>query len=366
MASPARKFLLAGRGGLNLTHSEPRGTFLPRYGPAAPWMDAALTAFPPEALAAWCDGLGQPVFTGTSGRIFPRALKAAPLLRAWLRRLDTLGVQLRTRHRWLGWTDAGALRVATPDGEITVQPHATLLALGGASWPRMGSDGAWTTILAERGVPIAPLRASNYGVTIPWSPILLARHEGTPLKRIAISICGHTARGEAVITRFGLEGGAIYALSAPIRAALDAHGSATLHIDLRPDIDIAALSIRADAARGGRSLPNFLRQSANLPPVAIALIQEALHAGAPGRLSTLIKSLPLHVTAMQPIARAISSAGGIALDSLDDNLMIKSLRGVFAAGEMLDWEAPTGGYLLQGCFSTGVLAAAGIMRNFRS
>ena len=201
----------------------------------------------------------------------------------------------------------------------------------------------------------------------PWSPILLARHEGAPLKRIAITIGGHTVRGEAVITRAGLEGGAIYALSAPIRAALDAHGSATLHIDLRPDMDLAALSIRADAARGSRSLPNFLRQSANLPPVAIALIQEALHAGAPpARLSTLIKSLPLHVTALQPIARAISSAGGIALDAFDENLMIKSLPGTFAAGEMLDWEAPTGGYLLQACFSTGVLAAAGIMRCFPS
>jgi uncharacterized flavoprotein (TIGR03862 family) len=363
MASPARKFLLAGRGGLNITHSEPMETFRTRYGAAEAWLAPMLQAFPPEALRAWCEGLGQSVFTGSSGRLFPSAMKAAPLLRAWLRRLDGMGVRLVSRHRWLGWAPDGALRFVGPSGELLVRPAATLLALGGASWPRMGSDGGWVTILQAGGVAIAELRPSNCGVVVPWSDILVRRCEGEPLKRIAVTIAGRTVRGEAVLTRQGLEGGAIYALSAPIRAALDACGAATLHIDLRPDVDAALLSARVDTARGGRSLPNFLRQAANLPPVAIALVQEALHGGAVSvPLSTLIKALPVRVTAMQPIDRAISSAGGILRGELDDRLMLRRLPGVFAAGEMVDWEAPTGGYLLQACFSTGRHVAGGIER----
>ncbi len=361
MASPARKFLLAGRGGLNLTHSEPLATFRTRYGAAEPWLAPMLQAFPPEALAAWCEGLGQSVFTGSSGRVFPTAMKAAPLLRAWLRRLEGLGVRLLTRHRWLGWAPDGALRFASPQGESLIRPAATLLALGGASWPRMGSDGGWVPLLRASGVAVADLRPSNCGVVVPWSEILLRRHEGQPLKRIALTLAGRTVRGEAVLTRQGLEGGALYALSAPLRAALDASGTTTLHIDLRPDMDAATLSARVDIARGGRTLPNFLRQSANLSPVSIALVQEALHCGAPPTpLSALIKALPIRITAMQPIDRAISSAGGILLAELDDHLMLRRLPGVFAAGEMLDWEAPTGGYLLQACFSMGRHVAAGM------
>ena len=361
MASPARKFLLAGRGGLNLTHSEPPDAFLARYDTAAPWMSAALAAFPQAALVAWCEGLGQPMFTGTSGRMFPTAMKAAPLLRAWLHRLAGQGVRLAARHRWLGWTGSGALDFDTPQGRVEATPDATLLALGGASWPRLGSDGAWAALLQQRGVTVAPLRASNCGVAIDWSPIFAARFPGTPLKRIALTAGGYTVRGEATVTQDGLEGGAVYALSGPIRRLLDAAPLAHVTLDLRPDLDAADVARRTDGARQGRSLPNFLRQSANLPPVAIGLVHEALHAGAPPvPLSTLIKALPLRIHGTQPLARAISSAGGIALDQLDERLMLRRLPGVFAAGEMLDWDAPTGGYLLQACFSTGMAAARGI------
>jgi uncharacterized flavoprotein (TIGR03862 family) len=357
MSSPGRKFLLAGRGGLNLTHAEPMQSFLPRYGPAAGWMAEALACFPPDALRAWCQGLGEPVFVGSSGRVFPAAFKAAPLLRAWLRRLDGLGVRFAGRHRWLGWSPEGALQFET--GEVAAD--ATLLALGGASWPRMGSDGAWVPVLRAAGVQVADLRASNCGVRIAWSDVFRNRFEGAPLKRIALSADDFTLRGEAVVTRDGLEGGAVYALSAVLRDALDRHGTALLQVDLRPDMTQTELAARVDGARQGRSLPNFLRHAAQLSPAAIGLVQEALHAGpAPDRLSTLIKAVPLTVTALQPIERAISSAGGIARDELDAQLMLRRLPGVFAAGEMLDWEAPTGGYLLQACFATGVLASNGI------
>ncbi len=362
MPSPGRKLLMAGRGGLNLTHSEPEEAFLRRYASAAPFAARALQAFSQHALTAWCEGLGQPVFTGSSGRIFPCAMKAAPLLRAWLRRLDGLGVGLAARHRWCGWDSAGTLRLAAPCGDVEVTPRATLLALGGASWPRLGSDGAWVPILRAAGVLVSPLRASNCGVSVAWSDIFATRFAGAPLKRIALTLGGQTVRGEAMVTSDGLEGSAVYALSGPLRAALDEAAPVTLHIDLRPDIGLAALAARTDGARQGRSLANFLRQAANLPPVAIGLVQEALHAGVPcERLSGLIKALPVAVIRTQPIARAISTAGGIAMSELDDALMLRRRPGVFAAGEMLDWDAPTGGYLLQACFSTGVLAAEGIL-----
>ena len=367
MPSPARKFLLAGRGGLNITHSEPAERFATRYGARAHVLAGALAAFPPGALVAWCEGLGQAVFTGSSGRMFPVGLKAAPLLRAWLRRLDGLGVRLHVRHRWLGWDAAEALQFATPDGGVSVRPDATLLALGGASWPRMGSDGAWVDVLRARGVAVTALRASNCGVLIGWSEVFAGRFEGVPLKRVAMSAGGQNVRGEAVVTRAGLEGGVVYALSAPIRAALDAEGAATVYLDLRPDIGMDELSARVDGARKGRSLANFLRQSVSLPPVAVGLVQEALRSGASHpRLSVLIKQMPLVVGGMQTIDRAISCAGGVSFDEVDSNLMLRKWPGVFVAGEMLDWEAPTGGYLLQGCFSTGVAAGRGMDRWLRS
>jgi len=361
MPSPGRKFLLAGRGGLNLTHSEALNQFLPRYGEAAAWLSPLVNAFSPDQLRAWCEGLGQNLFVGSSGRVFPKIFKAAPLLRAWLRRLEGLGVAFAGHHQWLGWTPEGSLRFLTSGGEISVTADATLLALGGASWPRMGSDGAWVSIVRDLGVRVNELRPSNCGVCIEWSDIFRSRFEGTPLKRIALTVDGHRVRGEAVVTRGGLEGGAVYALSGPIRAQLDAHGAATLAIDLRPDVECAALAQLVDGARQGRSLSNFLRKQAGLSPVSIGLVQEALHAGgAGGKLSELIKSVPVRVSGLQPMARAISAAGGVCRDEMDERMMIARLPGVFAAGEMLDWEAPTGGYLLQACFSTGMATAKGV------
>jgi uncharacterized flavoprotein (TIGR03862 family) len=361
MPSPGRKFLLAGRGGLNLTHSAVRGRFLAQYGSAADWLAPIVAAFSPEDLRVWCEGLGQPVFVGSSGRVFPTAFKAAPLLRAWLRRLDRLGVRFAGHHGWLGFGKDATLRFAIPGGETLVRPDATLLALGGASWPRMGSDGGWVQFLRDAGVGVRDLRPANCGMLVAWSPVFRERFEGEPLKRIAMQACGQTSRGEAVVTRDGLEGGAIYALSAAMRDDLDRTGTAELRIDLKPDILEPALSETLSGPRQGRSLANFLRQKAGLSPVAIGLVQEALRHGAgQERLAALIKAVKVPVKGVQPITRAISSAGGVLRDEADDRLMLKIRPGVFVAGEMLDWEAPTGGYLLQACFSTGRWAARGL------
>ncbi|TDH61850.1 TIGR03862 family flavoprotein [Dankookia rubra] len=350
MPSPARKLLIAGRGGLNLTHSEPLPAFLARYGTAEARLAPFIKAFPPAALAAWAEALGQPTFVGSSGRVFPRAMKASPLLRAWLARLGGLSVTLRLRHRWLGWED-GALAFESPEGPVRLRPAAAVLALGGASWPRLGSDGAWAGLLDG----VAPLRPANCGFRIAWSDHLRARFAGTPLKRIALSFGGRTVRGEAVLTAAGIEGGAVYALSGALREEIAAGGPATLSLDLRPDMNPAALAARLDGPRGGMSLANHLRR-AGLPPVATGLVQEALHAGATAPLSRLVKALPLVLTAPMGLDRAISSAGGLGWDEVDERLMLRRRPGVFACGEMLDWEAPTGGYLLQACFSTGLAA----------
>jgi hypothetical protein len=284
-------------------------------------------------------------------------MKASPLLRAWMARLSKLGLQLRTRHRWLGFAPDGAARFATPGGETQIKATATVLALGGASWPRLGSDGTWPALLP--GITTRPFAPSNMGFAIAWSDHLRARFAGTPLKRIALSFGGITQRGEAMITEAGIEGGAVYALSASIRDALEQHHNATLHLDLRPDLGLADLAARLAGRRGSLSLSNHLRRNAGLPPIGIALIQEALKVSSEAPdLAGLIKALPLRVTGAFPIARAISAAGGLAWTELDENLMLRRLPGVFACGEMLDWEAPTGGYLLQACFSTG--RAAGL------
>jgi uncharacterized flavoprotein (TIGR03862 family) len=355
MPSVGRKFLMAGRGGLNLTHSETLDAFLGRYGPQAPPLLEAIRGFPPSALIAWCEGLGVETFVGSSGRVFPKALKASPLLRAWLRRLAALGVEIRTRHRCIGLSP---LRFATPEGEVAPAADAVLLACGGASWPRLGSDGAWASLLPD--VAIAPFAPSNAGVVIPWSA-KLAPLFGTPLKRIAITHAGRTVRGEAMLTATGLEGGAVYALSAPVREAIARDGEARFTLDLRPDLETDALRAKLAARGRGETVSTALRKALNLPPVAIALVQEARHSGATADLATLVKALPLATRSMAGLARAISSAGGIAWSELDDRFMLRKHPGVFAAGEMLDWEAPTGGYLLQGCFATGVAAAKGIL-----
>jgi uncharacterized flavoprotein (TIGR03862 family) len=365
MASAGRKFLMAGRGGLNLTHSEPIDTFLTRYGTAAERLRPAIEAFPPEALRAWSEGLGQTTFVGTSGRVFPHAMKASPLLRAWLGRLTSLGVTFAMRHRWTGWDRDGRLTFATPEGDVAVAADATVLALGGASWPRLGSDASWVAILERAGVHVAPLKPANCGFTIDWSQTMRERFAGSPLKGIALAFEGRAVRGEAMITTTGLEGGAVYALSAPLRDAIAAHGTATLLVDLRPDLGLDALAARLDRPRAKQSRSTFLRKAAALAPPAIALINEVLarRKGEPdvAAFAALIKAVPLTLTGTAPIARAISSAGGVPFDEIDAAFMLKKTPGVFVAGEMLDWEAPTGGYLLTACFATGMAAARGAM-----
>jgi uncharacterized flavoprotein (TIGR03862 family) len=369
MPSAGRKFLMAGRGGLNLTHSEPLPQFLARYREAMPHLKAAIEAFPPSALRGWSEALGQETFVGSSGRVFPKAFKASPLLRAWLRRLDSLGVRLMLRHRWTGWDEQGRLSFQAPDGPRAVEASATVLALGGASWPRLGSDGAWMETLAARGVKISPLRPANSGFTVAWSDIFRDRFEGQPLKGVALTFGKHTVRGEAIVTRTGIEGGAIYALSAELREAILRDGQATLDIALRPDAEIGELTAKLSVAKGKQSFSNFLRKAANLSPVAIGLLQEAakvsgmsLASLSPTDLARLIQAVPVQLSGVAPIARAISTAGGISFDELDDAFMLRRLPGVFVAGEMLDWEAPTGGYLLQASFATGAAAGRGALK----
>jgi uncharacterized flavoprotein (TIGR03862 family) len=369
MPSVGRKFLMAGRGGLNLTHSEALPVFLMRYGEAQPPLAPAIEAFPPASLCAWSEALGQPTFIGSSGRVFPIAFKASPLLRAWLRRLNAMDVQLALRHRWTGWNDDGQLLFQTPDGKRVVDARATVLALGGASWPRLGSNGAWVETLAARGVAISPLRPANCGFTAAWSKIFRDRFEGQPLKGIALSFGPHTVHGETIITRAGLEGGAIYALSGVLREAIANTGKATLHVALRPDLAMQDLMAQLSRPRGRQSLSNFLRKAAHLSPAAIGLLQEAaIASGVPlsslssASLAGLISDVPVELNGIASIARAISTAGGISLDELDADFMIRRLPGVFAAGEMLDWEAPTGGYLLQASFATGAAAGRGALK----
>ena len=374
MPSAGRKFLLAGRGGLNLTHSEEIDSFVARYGDAAALLRPAVTRFSPTDLRAWCQGLGQETFVGTSGRVFPASFKASPLLRAWLRRLDAAGVVFRPRHLWTGWGSNGTLDLDTPDGRVSIRSDATVLALGGASWPQLGSDGSWAATLSDDGISVEPLRPSNCGFTVPWSAPFRDRFEGQPLKGISLSFQGRTVRGEANVTREGLEGGGVYALSAPLRDALERDGSAELRIGLKPDLSGAEIVARLAAARSRHdrqgkghkaSLSTVLRKALKLSPVAVGLLQEAAHAGrcplsslSAEALAMLIGAVPVPLTGTAPIARAISTAGGIAAGSLDTGLMLRHRPGVFAAGEMLDWEAPTGGYLLQACFATGAAAGA--------
>jgi uncharacterized flavoprotein (TIGR03862 family) len=364
MPGLGRKFLMAGRGGLNLTHSEQLPAFVARYREAAPRLAAAIEAFPPDALRAWCEALGQPTFVGTSGRVFPTAMKASPLLRAWTRRLDAAGVRFAMRHTWRGWDADDRLLFDDAHGaRIAIASDATVLALGGASWPRLGADGAWTALLAARGIAIRALRPANCGLRIDWSDYIRGRFAGTPLKRIAIAFHGESVRGEAIVTATGIEGGAAYALSAPVRDALDAGAPAEITLDLRPDLTHAALTARLGAPRRTQSLASFLRKAAAVPPLALALLHEIHGAHIPedpARLAAALKAVKLRVTGVAPLDRAISSAGGIAWGELDEMLMLRKLPGVFACGEMIDWEAPTGGYLLQACFATGALAAAGV------
>ena len=369
MASAGRKFLMAGRGGLNLTHSEELPAFLAHYGAAMPRLAAAIGAFTPKELREWSETLGEPTFVGSSGRVFPKSHKASPLLRAWLLRLNSMGVQFALRHRWTGWDDNRQLSFQRPDGTRAVDARATVLALGGASWPRLGSDGAWAETLTARGVAVSQLRAANCGFTVAWSDIFRDRFEGHPLKGVALSFGSRTVRGEAMITRAGLEGGVIYALSAELREAILGTGQATLRIALRPDLVINDLVARLSAPRGKQPFSNWLRKATRLSPAGIGLLQEAAMASgvalstlSSASLAGLINDVPIGLNGTAPIARAISSAGGISFDEIDADFMIRRLPGVFAGGEMLDWEAPTGGYLLQAAFATGAAAGRGVLK----
>jgi len=372
MPSAGRKFLMAGRGGLNLTHSERLPEFLTRYREAMPNLAPAIEVFSPEALRTWSEALGQPTFVGSSGRVFPKAMKASPLLRAWLRRLDFMGVKFALRHRWTGWNEDGHLAFQTPNGRRVVDARATVLALGGASWPRLGSDGAWVETLAAKGVSISPLKPANCGFTVAWSDIFRDRFEGQPLKGVALTFGVRTVRGEAIMTRTGIEGGAVYALSADLREAIADSGQATLRIALRPDLETGDLITRLSAPRGKQSLSNWLRKAVQLAPVAIGLLQEeaitsgvslsSLSSLSSQKLAELINAVPIKLSGIAPIGRAISTAGGISFGELDSDFMIRRLPGTFAAGEMLDWEAPTGGYLLQASFATGATAGRGAVK----
>jgi uncharacterized flavoprotein (TIGR03862 family) len=363
MPSVARKFLMAGRGGLNLTHSEPFERFVTRYGDAGTHLSPILQSFTPADLTAWAHGLGQETFTGSSGRIFPKAMKASPLLRAWLVRLVERGVEIKTRMRWLGWNEE-KLRFGHLDGsEHVVRPDATILALGGASWPKLGSDGAWASLLAARGVEIAPFKAANVGFEVAWSAHFRERFAGEPLKSIALRFGQHSARGEAIVTNYGLEGGAVYALSARLRDALTRAPSIQAEIDLRPDLTRDVIAAKLARAKRGDTLASTLRKSLGLSPIAINLLREPgpLPAAA-AALAALIKAAPITLTAPRGLGRAISTAGGVSWDAVDETLQLRAIANTYCAGEMLNWEAPTGGYLLQASFATGVHAARAILR----
>ena len=366
MPSPARKFLLAGRGGLNLTHSEELPAFLDRYGDDAADIRAAVEAFPPADLIGWANDLGADTFVGTSGRVFPRAMKASPLLRAWLRRLAELDVTIKTRHLWTGFATSGALQFETATTpRIEVAPDATLLALGGVSWPRLGSDGRWTAVFEAADIAVTPLAPANCGVVIRWSEIFRSRFEGSALKRITLTIDGVTQRGEAVITRDGLEGGAVYALGPQIRRALARDGSAMLLVDLKPDMALDELASRLAKPRRKDTITNFLRKAVHLEAAAVGLARETELPADTEALASKIKSIPLRVSGLASLDRAISTAGGVSWQAVDETLMLKSRPGVFLAGEMLDWEAPTGGYLLQATFATAARAATGLVNWLR-
>ncbi len=370
MPSAGRKFLLAGRGGLNLTHSEPLDRFITRLHPRVPALETLVRAFPPEALCAWAEGLGVPTFVGSSGRVFPVDMKAAPLLRAWLHRLRAAGVVFHMRHRWLGWDGQGALRLASPTGEVQVQADAVVLALGGASWPRLGSDGAWQPVLREVGVEVAPLVPSNCGFDVAggWSPYFAQRHAGQPLKSVAIEVAGTVRKGEFVATDTGIEGSLVYAVSAALREQIATRGQALLHLDLLPDRSTERVRAEVAHPRGSRSLANHLKGRLGLDGIKLALLHEVLareDLHDADRLAGAIKALPLRLSATRPIEEAISSAGGVRWDAMDDTLMLRARPGVWCAGEMLDWEAPTGGYLLTASMASGRAAGQGVLRALR-
>ena len=372
MPSVGRKFLLAGRSGLNLTHAEPIEQLLTRYGTRAGQVEAAIRAFDPHDLRAWSASLGEPAFIGSTGRVFPASFRATPLLRAWMRRLARLGVTIETRRRWLGWAttpdgrvDAGRSLFSTPDQSVAVvASDVILLALGGASWPRVGSDGGWVEVVRRARIDVKQLRPANCGLRVDWTEHFGERFAGIPLKNVAIVVGEASVRGDAMITRQGIEGGPVYAQSAAIRDTIARRGRCSVTIDLHPDLTVERLTERLERRRPKDSLATMLRHTIDLTPVSISLLREVSGNRVPTdptTLALLVKAVPLTIESTMPIARAISSAGGISLDEVDESFMLRRLPGTFVAGEMLDWEAPTGGYLLQASFSTAVAAARGAL-----
>jgi uncharacterized flavoprotein (TIGR03862 family) len=369
MPSVGRKFLLAGKGGLNLTHAEPATAFQSRYADRRPALQPMLDEFDATALRAWCDALGIATFVGSSGRIFPVDMKAAPLLRAWLHRLRDAGVRFHMRHTWRGWDNDGALVFNHPDGVLTCKPDAVVLALGGGSWKRLGSTGAWVPWLDARGIAVAPLQAANCGFDVGWTPHFAEKFAGHPLKSIVIHWTDgegitHSRAGECMISAGGIEGSLVYAISSTLRDQIVANGSVTIRLDLTPGKDADRVLAEVDHPRGSRSLASHLQSRVGLAGVKMGLLRELLDKQAfndPARLAAAIKSLPLTLTAVRPIDEAISSAGGVRFETLNANLMAQAVPGVFCAGEMLDWEAPTGGYLLTACLGTGRHAARGVL-----
>jgi uncharacterized flavoprotein (TIGR03862 family) len=370
MPSVGRKFLMAGKGGMNITHSEALPAFLERYGARREQIKPLLDIFSPDALREWIHGLGIATFVGTSGRVFPADMKAAPLLRAWLHRLRGNGVVFHMRHRWTGWNAAGDLCFATAEGGTTVQADAVVLALGGGSWPQLGSNAAWLPLLAARGVAIAPLRAANCGFDANWSEHFRTRFAGHPLKGVIVSFTDAAGvvrrkQGDVMVTATGVEGGLIYALSASLRDEIAASGSATIYLDLLPGKDSARVLAELAHPRGSRSKSSHLHSRLGIKGVQSGLLRECVAAqdfAEPVRLAQAIKALPLKLLAPRPLQEAISTAGGVSFEALDRHLMLKALPGVFCAGEMLDWEAPTGGYLLTACFASGRVAGAGVLQ----
>ena len=370
MPSVGRKFLLAGVGGMNITHAEHYSTFVSRYGARSEQLRPLLDAFTPSALRDWIHGLGIDTFVGSSGRVFPTDMKAAPLLRAWLRRLRESGVRIHTRQRWLGWDAEGALRLAGPEGESLIEADATLLALGGGSWARLGSDGTWVPLLEARGIVIAPLQPANCGFEVQaWSEHLRDKFAGAPLKTVSLALPDTAPRkGEFVLTATGIEGSLVYALSAPIRETINRDGAATVLLDLLPDRTLAQVASALARPRGSQSMAKHLHRQLKLDGVKAALLRELSDAASfqdPQTLATAIKALPIRLVRPRPLDEAISSAGGVPFEALDANLMLQQVPGVFCAGEMLDWEAPTGGYLLTACFASGRAAAEGMLRWLR-
>jgi uncharacterized flavoprotein (TIGR03862 family) len=367
MPSVGRKFLIAGKGGLNITHSDPKDLFLTRYSSSSAYIKPMLDRFDAEALKTWVHDLGIQTFIGSSGRVFPAEMKAAPLLRAWLHRLRQSGVTFHVRHQWLGWdeTDPQALRFMSPQGEKEVKADAVVLALGGGSWPQLGSTGAWTALLAQQGVQIAPLMPSNCGFDVSWSEHFRDRFAGQPLKSVSATFNGFQQQGDAMITATGIEGSLIYALSAALRDEIAESGTATLTLDLAPGSSIETLISKFSQPRGKQSMANHLRKRLGIDGVKAGLLREAVPVADfndPKKLCSVIKALPINLTATRPIAEAISSAGGVSFDAIDEHLMLRALPGVFCAGEMLDWEAPTGGYLLAACFASGRVAGEGVLK----